>query len=216
MRHGPMVMTLIILVASGWIAGCDRTPLVPRLSGNLVGGTTGQTAQDGTYIAVIGKVAVFYATDRPTVLFGAVESGATDQTIDTWTIPWVILDRTADLAHEVLQGGSSSSDYLVEVEFQYGRTGDKSQVVSIQWAVDCSRAPAVVRSFRFDSEEVDLTRGSLLILQRNGQGNLELEQRVWKGQFAQELSGSKSSSFYIPIKERSQGIADSILQELGY
>jgi len=214
-----MVMTLIILVASGWIAGCNRTPHVPRLSGYRVDGASGQTAQDGTYISVIGKVAVYYATDRPTVLFGAVESGATDQTIDTWTIPWVILDRTADPAHEVLQGGSSSSDYLVEVEFQYGKTGDKSQVdqvVSIQWAVDCSRAPAVVRSFRFDSEEVDLTRGSLLILQRNGQGKLELEQRVWKGQFAQELSGNKSSSFYIPIKKRSQGIADSILQELGY
>lgn len=224
-RPGSLVITLVLVVVYGCLTGCNRTPFLPRVSGLMTGPGIGLTGQDGRYFSVTGKFAVIYATDRPSVFFGAVESGATDLTLDTWVIPWVIIDHTGGGAEKLLQAESSSMGHIVEVDFQLAATtgqnstGQNSTVdpsVSVEWAVDCSRTPAVIRYFRFNSQEIDLSRGALLFLQRNDQGELVLEQRAWKGTFTENLSGKKTGSYYITVEERSQSIADAILDELGY
>ena len=92
-------------------------------------------------------------------------------------------DGTNEL-FESISGSTRTSEQelrLVEVELDLGDAdesvaGDQPQL--LQWAVDCSTAPAVVRYFRFGPEEIDLSQGSLFLLERDEEEKMVLEQRA--------------------------------------
>ena len=224
-RREILAIVLLLLVVCGGLLGCNRTPFTARISGVFAGPGIGLSGEDGGYFTVTGAITVIYPADRPTVLFGAVESGATEQAIDSWIIPWVLLDRTRTSDHFQSAHGSARNSLeegqsrLVELELDLGDADSSvegNQPQPLQWAVDCSSFPAVVRYFRFGDEPIDFGQGTLFVLERDNQGKMVLEQRAWKGQFESSLSGKATGRNYLPVEERAQDIADSILRELGY
>ncbi|MEC9476554.1 MAG: hypothetical protein VX764_05895 [Planctomycetota bacterium] len=227
MATGRGILTILILLVAvcGGLLGCSRSPFAPQISGVMTGPGIGLSGAAGGYFSVTGVITVIFPTDRPTVLFGAIESGATDQAIDSWSIPWVLLDRTGT-ANRFSSGNGSAGNSLKEGESRLVEVrldlGDENSSVEgyqakpLHWAVDCSSAPATVRYFKIGDELIDLGQGTLLVLDRDAEGEMVITQRVWKGQFESSLSGKATSLNYVPVEKRAQGIADSILQELGY
>lgn len=216
-------LPVLLLVVCGGLLGCNRNPFTPKVSGVMTGPGVGLSGEEGGYFSVTGVISIVYPEDRPTVRFGVVESGATEQTIDSWTIPWVIIDRAGtNELFESISGSTRTSEQelrLVEVELDLGDAdesvaGDQPQL--LQWAVDCSTAPAVVRYFRFGPEEIDLSQGSLFLLERDEEEKMVLEQRAWKGDFQLSLSGKETGLVRLPVVDRAQDISASILAELGY
>ena len=191
-----------------------------------LGSTTSHTVVNtaGDTYTVSGLSSISYEqANRPAVRFSTVSLLSADEMVETWLVPWVLLDRLDDPSKFVEV--SDVSDHLsdsdppgvavmtLELDYVDALTA-VSRKHLLEWALDCNSTPPKILHLRFDGQDVDLSRGTLLTLRYDEKGQVQIEQRIWQGNFVQdELSGSGQPPEF---GTGTQQLARSIFDELGY
>lgn len=226
-----VAIALVCLLAP---VGCWMQPN-SVVSSTSVGPSVGFQNQGGDFFQVYGLSLVKEARNRGSgtllpaacVMFVVVEVEAKTTGSQSWSIPFVIVDR---FGQTQLKNGaiSNKNGSVVEASCELGRSASQSQQVSdpslkkqklipLRWSVDCSSRSAEVQNLLFNGKPIDLTKGTLLLLQNSEAGALELIQREWlEGFEKKKLTGSGRFP-----RKRNGGllldrVARMICEELGY
>ncbi len=208
MRFGFLLLVLGLLSIH---PGCIRSPNPGGYFG--AGQKFGGTNDTGDFweVTVINDY-IPADNSRPTIRYGLIRSRPAGQPQYRWFVPWVLVDKAMENVSSFggpsTSGNSKTKPYLIELSrtFEYDQTS-----VQFSWSADCSGTVPTVASFVVDGEPIDLAEGSLIFFVRDGQGQVEVDQRHWQGDFQQLALGAIGVS--PPAVDL---LADAILTELGY
>lgn len=219
-RNLRLLLPLAMLaLASSCVKGGFQLPV------KGLGATGGYTMVSGAgdVIELSGLHSISYdAKSHPAVRFHTVSLVPAGAKIGSWSIPWVILDslessrdlvQVSDVGDRFAEKSFDQPNHFqFELDYVDALTA-VSQKRLLEWGFEPDSKRSGIHHLRFDGQDLDPSEGTLLILKYDEQRQVQIEQRIWRGNFEKEvLSGAGSPPEF---GSGTQEIARLIFDELG-